>query len=251
MHYALYSRPSDTIFGTPRCVNSVETSFAIGSSDTLEKVYPACCADTRHDAPVWTLAKDDVETPSLMGTCGYKEVTDEDWNWKDTLAFNAKGTGYKQPEKAGCSSAGVSEQSGADCRSMHGPFYGGKTSVEKTFMGLPEHTAVKVSLRVWANDVWTSTYPLTISTGSQGDAPVEVKWSQYRSDDFKCTGRTGEEWHTYNNYDGENGYLYGPGKPAWVNDGGATCYAFVSIPFQHKGNTLKVSVGAQGLLVKY
>ena len=248
MHYALYSRPSETIFGTPRCVKSTDKSFKIGSNDQIEKVYPACCADTRRDAPVWTLAKDDVKSASVAGACGFKEVAVQDWNWKDTLAFNAAGTGFKQPKKTDCTSPGVSEQIGADCRTMHGPFFGGKTIVEKTFTDLPEHTAVKLSLRVWANDIWTSDEPVTIYTGSQDDSQMKLKWSQYREGSFTCIGQAGDKWHTYNNYNGKNGYMYGPGKPAWTNEGGAACFSFVSIAFEHTENSIKVGVGAQGLV---
>jgi hypothetical protein len=231
-YQVMYSRPTSTPYGTPHCVEKASSSFRIGKNNALRKVYPACCADTRSDTPVWVLKHDDVAKDNNNGKCGFRDVDTAGWSNSGRMAFQAEGTGHKV-RFSQCS--GATERNDIDCRSMHGPFTG-STTLSKTFSNLGSHSYLRVSVRVWANDLWQA--------GSGNPLRVRVdgseKFSITRTSERECTGN--KAWETYNNADGLNGYMFEPGKDAWSEAGGAICFHYVTVTFAHTNANAAIQI---------
>ena len=173
----------------PGCNNSPRNPAALGRNDwdycydpsqsiPVRSIYPACCADSDNDSERWNLAYDDIKDSS----CGH-EVNTAQWSQERKLPWNGDNTGYKSSAvfsgitpsvntvawTIDCTQIGSRPDLAARCRTMHGPIFGNNGSpTNKIFkyFSVPVNKAVKISLRVWANDVWDSGDRLDVTFGS-------------------------------------------------------------------------------------
>jgi hypothetical protein len=235
-NYVAYARPSKTPYGQPTCVSRASSTLQIPGGGA-RYIYPACCADRSDNSRVFTLKADDTER--LSGeTCAARNVEMAGWSDSSRLAFNAVGTGYKKAPKSSCN--GLNAIPGIECRTMHGPFTRNTPQTSKTFKNLGTHQSVLITLRVWANDMWNSNSgPVTVRAGNNGN--FQEYFSLDRTDNMEC----GNSWDTFINNNGAEGYMFEPGKPAWSEFGGGTCFKYVSFTLDHVDDEIQVTVSSQ------